>query len=218
MIQDAHNQGTTEGHPRPRKKRSPEPATAPTEPPIPGVNPPAEHDTPEESPAFPIVAVGASAGGIEALTRLVRELPVDTGMAVVVLQHLSPKHESALSAILGRVTRLPVSEAEPDTVVEPDHVYVMPPGKSMVLSHGALALGPRPASVAQYRPIDHFMRSMVEERGHRSIGIVLSGTGSDGTLGLTEIKAAGGITFAQDASADQDSMPRSAIAAGVVDF
>jgi two-component system CheB/CheR fusion protein len=203
----------------PRKKRPDESAPAAHEDPVlPGVNPAADHDTPEESLPFPIVAVGASAGGIEAFSRLLGELPSDTGMAYVLIQHLSPKHESMLPEILGRTTRLPVREARHNTLVEPDHVYVMPPGKTMVISHGLLQLGPRTEIGGQHRPIDHFMRSLAEEHGHKAIAVVLSGTGNDGSLGINETKAAGGITFAQDTTAEQDSMPRSAVATGAVDF
>jgi len=202
----------------PRKKRPAKSAQAVAEPVLPGVNPAAEHDTPDESLPFPIVAVGASAGGIEAFTRMLGRLPPDTGMAFVLIQHLSPKHQSMLPEILGRATRLPVLEARNNMRVEHDHVYVMPPGKTMVISHGLLQLAPRTDLGGQHRPIDHFMRSLAEEHGHKAIGVVLSGTGNDGSLGVNEIKAAGGITLAQDSTADQESMPRSAIATGAVDF
>ena len=184
----------------------------------PGVNPVIEHTTPDRSLPFPVVAIGASAGGIEAVTALVKKLPADTGMAFVVVQHLSPAHESMLTEILGRATRLPVSEVKDDTAVEPDHVYVIPPNKTLAFGKGVLHLSARMEMRGQPRPIDLFMRSLAEEHGHKAIGVVLSGTGSDGTLGLEEIKAAGGITFAQDSTAEQTAMPRSAIAAGTVDF
>ena len=196
------------------------PAAAPSEaPPIAGVNPAApDHVSPAQSPAFPIAAIGASAGGLEAFTELLANLPKDTGIAYVLIQHLLPAHESMLSAILGRATRMKVSEVENNMRVEPNHVYVIPPGKSMVLSHGALQLAPRTEVKGIARPVDHFMRSLAEEHGHKSIGVVLSGTGNDGTLGLQEIKAAGGLTFAQDATASQAGMPSSAIASGAVDM
>jgi two-component system, chemotaxis family, CheB/CheR fusion protein len=188
-------------------------------PALPGVNPVADdHLTPEESAPFPIVAIGASAGGLEAFTRLLDALPADTGMAFVMILHLSPSHESMLSEILGRSTRMPVREAKSDMRVEPNHVYVIPPGKDIVLGRGLLQLAPRTELRGQSRPIDHFMRSLAEEHGHKSVGVVLSGTANDGTQGLGEIKAAGGITFAQDSTAEQGGMPRSAISAGAVDF
>src|SRR5207253_3685237 len=129
-----------------------------------------------------------------------------------------PEHHSMLTDILGRATKMRVSEVRDNTPVEPDRIYVIPPGKKLVLAKGRLQLGPRTEVRGQSRPIDHFMRSLAAEHGHKAIGVVLSGTANDGTLGLEEIKAAGGITFAQDVTAEQASMPRSAIAAGAVDF
>jgi two-component system CheB/CheR fusion protein len=189
------------------------------EPILPGVNPAVEdHATPADSPPFPIVVAGASAGGLEAFNELLKALPVDTGMAFVLIQHLAPDHESLLPDILGRATAMPVTQVANNTDVKPNHVYVIPPGKSMVISHGLLQLAPRTEQRGQARPIDHFMRSLAEEHGHKAIGIVLSGTANDGTLGLEEIKAGGGITFAQDNTAEHTGMPRSAIASGAVDF
>ena len=172
----------------------------------------------EQPLPFPIVAIGASAGGIEAVTQLFEALPRDTGMAYVVIQHLLPTRDSLLSQIFGRATRMPVAEAKEGVRVEKDHVYVIPPNRTLSLHDGALKLTARMEQRGQVRPIDEFMRSLADEHGVKSIGIVLSGTANDGTLGLEEIKAAGGITFAQDESAEQEGMPRSAIAAGVVDF
>ncbi|MGH9322389.1 MAG: chemotaxis protein CheB [Vicinamibacteria bacterium] len=168
-------------------------------------------------PTCPVVGVGASAGGLEALTQLLHALPVDTGMAFVLVQHLSPDHPSALAEILSRATAMPVMEVKDKPQVEPNRVYVIPPGRVMFISEGALQLVAR-ESHEQPRPIDQFLRSLAEDQGHRAIGVILSGTGSDGTLGLEEIKGAGGITFAQDDTALQESMPRSAIASGCVDF
>jgi len=172
----------------------------------------------ERSPAFPIVAIGASAGGIEAVTELLKALPRDTGMAFVVVQHLLPTRESLLSEIFARATGMPVTEAKEGASVEENHVYVIPPNRTLVLDDGRLRLSPRVEHRGQARPIDEFMRSLADHHGYQSIGVVLSGSSNDGTLGLEEIKAAGGITFAQDATAEQDSMPRSAVASGVVDF
>lgn len=186
---------------------------------LPGLNPAVDdHLTPGESAPFPIVAIGASAGGLEAFTRLLDALPADTGMAFVMILHLSPSHESMLSDILARSTRIPVREAKSDMRVEPNHVYVIPPGKDIVLRRGLLQLAPRTELRGPSRPVDHFMRSLAEEHGHRSVGVVLSGTANDGTQGLGEIKAAGGITFAQDSTAEHGGMPRSIISAGAVDF
>jgi two-component system CheB/CheR fusion protein len=168
---------------------------------------------------FPIVGIGASAGGLEAITKLLKALPADTGMGVVVVQHLAPRHESALTEILSRATRMPVTEVKDGMLVEPDHVYVIPPDTNMAILHGRLNLMPRIQVEGQHMPIDYFMRALAQDQGVSAIGVILSGTASDGSQGLAAIKGEGGITFAQDPqSAKYDGMPRSAIAAGVVDF
>lgn len=171
----------------------------------------------DELLAFPVVGVGASAGGLDAFTQLLKALPVDTGMAFVLVQHLSPTHESALAEILSRVTQMPVTEVRSESKVEPNHVYVIPPGQGMILSGKALQLLPLEGRV-KLRPVDRFFRSLAEELGLQAIGVVLSGTATDGTIGLEAIKAEGGITFAQDSTAEQDGMPHSAISSGCVDF
>ena len=184
---------------KPAKTRHPARLTAEGETPpdkndpvLPAVNPVVDdHLTPKESLPFPIVAIGASAGGLEAFTSLLRDLPNDTGMAFVVIQHLSPTHASMLPEILTRSTSMPVAQVEDNMPVRPDHVYVIPPGKNLVFAQGLLQLGPRTEIRGQQRPIDHFMRALAEEHGHKSIGVVLSGTANDGTLGVAEIKAAG---------------------------
>ncbi len=165
---------------------------------------------------FPIVGIGASAGGLEAFTKLLEHLPADTGMAFVLVQHLLPKHESALTELLAKRTSMPVTEVKEGMTVERDRVYVIPPDKKMALSNRVLHLVPRDATT---RPIDFFLESLARTQQSRAIGVILSGTATDGTLGLCAIKAEGGITFAQDEeSAKYDSMPRSAIASGSVDF
>ena len=166
--------------------------------------------------SFPIVGVGASAGGLEAFTQLLRALPADAGMAFVLVQHLAPSHASALAEILSRATRMPVMEVHGETTVEPNCVYVIPPDQDMVISGGRLQLLPRKDGGA-HRPIDQFFRALAEDRRHLAIGVILSGTASDGTIGLEAIKAEGGITFAQDATAQHQGMPHSAIASGCVD-
>lgn len=166
--------------------------------------------------AFPIVGVGASAGGLEAFSQLLAHMPLDTGMALVLISHLDPDHESALTQILARTTKLPVLEAVDNQVVVPNHVYVIPPNTSLRIAHGRLQLTPR-LGVKIHRPIDIFFESLAQEHGNHGIGVVLSGTGSDGAIGLEFIKAEGGITFAQDDSAKYNSMPRSAVATGCVD-
>ena len=167
--------------------------------------------------AFPVVGVGASAGGLEALTQLLRALPVNTGMGFVIVQHLAPGHASSLAEILSRATKMPVSEVRDEPEVLPDHVYVIPPGRDMIISGGKLRLLPQDRQT-QRRGIDQFFTSLARDSGHRAIGVVLSGALNDGTLGLEAIKAEAGITFAQNDSAQHDSMPRSAVASGCVDF
>jgi two-component system CheB/CheR fusion protein len=167
---------------------------------------------------FPIVGVGASAGGLEAFSELLAALPADTGMAFVLVSHLSPNHQSMLSEILGRRTRLPVLEVSDEPEVLPNHVYVIPPNRNMTLKDGHLTLAPRVKTSSANHPIDRFFQSLADTRGHLSIGVVLSGSATDGTIGLSAIKSAGGITFAQDESAAVPSMPRSAIAAECVDL
>jgi two-component system CheB/CheR fusion protein len=166
--------------------------------------------------SFPVVGVGASAGGLEAVTQLLQALPADTGMAFVVVQHLAPTHPSALAEILSRATKMPVTEVHDELTLESNHVYVIPPDRSMIIARGTLQLLPREIGV--HRPIDQFFRSLAEDRGHQSIAVVLSGTATDGTLGLEAIKGEGGITFAQDGTALHEGMPSSAIASGCVDF
>ncbi|GAC1566522.1 MAG: hypothetical protein NVS3B14_09540 [Ktedonobacteraceae bacterium] len=169
--------------------------------------------------AFPIVGIGASAGGLEAFRELLSFLPNDAGMAYVLVQHLDPRHESLLPDLLARTTRMQVHEAREGMEVCADHVYVMAPNTDMTLSQGALTLLPRTEARGQHLSIDTFLRSLAESRAAGAIGVILSGTAADGTLGLQAIKVAGGITFAQDpTSAQFAGMPHSAIAAGCVDF
>jgi chemotaxis response regulator CheB len=161
------------------------------------------------------VAIGASAGGVEALTDLMSYLPVDTGMAFVLVQHLDPKHHSILTELLARKTTMNVTEVSNGLQVKPNHVYVIPPNASMSISDHTLHLAPRDEGRGQHMSVDHFMRALAEQQGNRAIGVILSGSGSDGTLGMAEIQAHGGVTFAQDeATAKYDGMPRSAVAAG----
>jgi two-component system CheB/CheR fusion protein len=165
-----------------------------------------------------IVGVGASAGGLEALTELFGHLPDNTGMAFVVIQHLDPRHDSHLSELLSKESKMPVSEVKGQTRVEANHVYVIAPRFNLGISNGNLLTPPRPPNGCNM-PVDAFLRDLAVDRGSRALGVILSGTASDGTLGLQAIQAAGGITFAQDArTAKFNSMPKSAIAAGVVDY
>jgi len=169
--------------------------------------------------SFPIVAVGASAGGLEAFSKLLERLPVDTGMAFVLVQHLDPTHHSLLTELLSRITKLPVSQVSNGTVVQPDHVYIIPPNSDMELEGLTLRLEARSMTRGQHMPVDVFMRSLAEQQKHCAIGVILSGTASDGALGIQAIKAEGGITMAQDEqSAKHSGMPRSAILTGCVDY
>src|SRR5476651_1974171 len=169
-------------------------------------------------PGCPIVGVGASAGGLEAFTQLLKQLPVDTGFGFVLVQHLDPQHESALSQLLARATAMPVREVTNNLRVRANHVYIIPPNTSLGIARGVLKLQPRSRNRVAPRSIDYFFEALAKDQRERAIGVILSGSATDGTLGLEAIKAEGGLTFAQDKSARYDSMPRSAVAAGCVDF
>jgi two-component system, chemotaxis family, CheB/CheR fusion protein len=173
--------------------------------------------TDEGMASFPIVGVGASAGGLEAFMELLKALHPQLGMAFVLIPHLDPRHESAMRELLSRGTKMPVLEVEQGMRVRPEHVYVIPPGREMTIRQGVLQLAARQQQ--HPIPIDVFLRSLAEDQRNNAIGVILSGTATDGTLGLTAIKGEGGITFAQDPqSAKYDGMPESAIASGAVDF
>jgi two-component system CheB/CheR fusion protein len=166
-----------------------------------------------------IAGVGASAGGLEAFTSLLDNLPPNPGIAIVFVQHLAPQHESALVPLLAGHTELPVIQATQDVKVQPNKVYVIPPNRRMALAGTTLHLSARPDDRSQYTPIDTFFSSLAAAAGPRSVGIILSGTASDGALGVREIKAAGGITIAQTPStAKYDSMPRASMATGMIDL
>jgi len=177
------------------------------------------HSALRQQAPFPIVGIGASAGGLEAFRQLLGALPADTGMAYVLVQHLDPRHESILAELLSQTTKMPVSEVKGDIRVQPNRVYVIPPSQDIGIVDGILKLVPRSQTGRPHMPIDYFLRTLAEVQGSRGIGVILSGTATDGTLGLKALKAEGGIAFAQDPSSAQfDGMPRSAIAAGGVDF
>ncbi|WP_420557618.1 chemotaxis protein CheB [Roseovarius sp.] len=168
---------------------------------------------------FPIVGIGASAGGLEAYKNLLRSLPDDTGAAFILIQHLDPNHPSMMADLLARQTKMTVVQAENEMRLAPNTVYVIPPGKFIRLLDHGLILDEPVEKRGMRMAIDYFFRSLAEGRGEKSIGIVLSGTGSDGTLGLREIKAAGGMVMVQDPEeAEHDGMPRSAANTGLVDF
>lgn len=170
---------------------------------------------------FPVVGIGASAGGLEAFKKLLKAIPQDSGMAYILVQHLNPAHESLLIEILHKVTQIPVLEFSDEIALEPDHIYVMPSNKIMDVKNGLLILSARPEKSKTERNllIDVLFSSLAQVHQSYAIGVVLSGTASDGTLGLKAIKDNGGITIAQDEeSAEYEGMPNSAIQAGVVDF
>ncbi len=167
---------------------------------------------------FPIVGVGASAGGFEALRRMLEAMPVEPGFAIVIVQHLARDKPSLAPELLSKYTNLNVCQVHDEPVVQRDHIYVIPPGQYLGIVNGQLQLsdmeGPRRTPVA----IDHFFRALAKDQGQRAVGVILSGTGNDGTLGVKAIKANGGLVLAQDSStAGHAGMPDSAIQSGVVD-
>lgn len=178
--------------------------------------------TPKSSPRplvpTQIVGIGASAGGLEALEQLFSAMPEDTGLAFVVVQHLSPDFKSVMDELLARRTRIPIVLVEDGMRVEANHVYLIPPKKDMIISEGKLLLSDKGTSPELSLPIDIFFRSLAQDLGPRSIGVVLSGAGSDGARGVRDIHDAGGVVLCQDeATANFDGMPRSARDTGVVD-
>lgn len=192
--------------PKPRRKPASNRAPAPESP-------------PDDETALAVVGVGASAGGLNAFIRLLSHLPTDTGMAFVLIQHLDPRHKSMLTELLARECPLPIREVADGMPMQADHVYVIPPNQQLTVLHNRLHFMPPSDGGRRYNPVDIFFQSLAEDRGSKAIGVILSGTASDGTLGSRAIKQAGGITFAQDrASAEYDGMPSSATAAGCVDF
>ena len=169
--------------------------------------------------SFPVVGIGASAGGIPPLRELLAHLPANSGMGFVVVPHLDPKHESELADLLGKVGPLPVTQIRHGMKVLPDHVYVIPPNRMLTIADGTLKLSPRPGGMKPVLPINVFLRSLAEARGGVAIAMILSGSGTDGADGVRAVKAQGGVTFAQDEkSAQHNNMPAAAIATGCVDF
>jgi two-component system CheB/CheR fusion protein len=167
---------------------------------------------------FPIIGIGASAGGLEALESFMGNVPDGSGMAFVIIQHLDPTHKGILAELLQRTTHMRVAQAKDHTRVEPGSVYVIPPNKDMSIMHGILHLLEPSEPRGMRLPIDFFLRALADDQQENAVGVILSGMGSDGRLGLGAIKGKAGVTFAQDpATAKFDSMPRSAIEAGVVD-
>jgi two-component system, chemotaxis family, CheB/CheR fusion protein len=179
------------------------------------------HSSPEvekSEAGFPIIGIGASAGGLEALELFLKNVPNDSGIAFVIVQHLDPTRKDLMVELLQRITILQVIQVMERTVVQPNCIYVIPPNKDMSIYHGMLHLFEPVEPRGQRLPIDYFFRSLAEDQQEQSIGVILSGMGTDGTLGLGAIKEKGGVVFIQDpASAKFDSMPNSAIEAGLAD-
>ena len=175
--------------------------------------------TPADDPQFPIVGIGASAGGLDAFRKLLGGMPADSGMAFVLVPHLDPTHESLMADLLARSTTMPVVEAGEDMPVEVGRVYVLPPNKYMTIGGGRLHLTGPVERRGLPTSIDLFLRSLADDRGEQAIGVILSGTGSHGTLGVKAIKAGGGMAMVQDPrTAEYDGMPRSAITTGLADY
>src|SRR5580765_367454 len=168
---------------------------------------------------FPVVGIGASAGGLEAFTKLFTALPPDSGMAFILIQHLDPTHESMMVTLLGSHTKMKVLQATDGMTIERDHVYVIPPRVYLSIKNGSLHVSvPRERHGARM-PLDFFLCSLAEEFGECAVCAILSGTGADGSLGAKAIKAKGGLVIVQDpAGAAFDGMPRNAIATGAADF
>jgi two-component system CheB/CheR fusion protein len=178
-----------------------------------------EDATTRSLPDFMIAGIGASAGGLEACSLLLEALPAELGLALIIVQHLAPRHDSFLPELLASHSKLPVVQVTEGVHVEANRVYVIPPNVHMHIEDGNLHLVARPEDRTQHMPVDSFFRSLAEYAQNRAIGIILSGTASDGAIGVREIKSAGGITIAQDPhTAKSDGMPRAAIATGAVDL
>jgi two-component system, chemotaxis family, CheB/CheR fusion protein len=173
----------------------------------------------DSAPGFPVVGIGASAGGLEAFEQFFTHMPPAAGMAFVVVQHLDPSHKSILTELIQRYTRMRVVEATDGVRLEPDTVFVIPPNRYLAILHGTVHLLETSSIPGLRAPIDFFFRSLAEDQKEKAIGIVLSGTGSEGALGLRAVKGEGGMTMVQDpGSAKYDGMPRNAIATGMADF
>ena len=204
--------------PAPAPEGDPAPTAAPHVEPAPAAAQSARVAVHPAGQPFPIVGIGASAGGLEALDQFLRNVPVDSDAAFVIVQHHDPAHGHMLVEVLRKMTRLDVEEAADGTRIESRRVYVIPPGRNMSLLHGTLHLMPPVSGPSRVLPIDFFFRSLAHDQGERSIGVILSGMGSDGTLGLRAIKESAGATFVQaPSSAKFDGMPRSAIETGLAD-
>ncbi|HMG69081.1 MAG TPA: CheR family methyltransferase [Chitinophagaceae bacterium] len=167
---------------------------------------------------FPVVAIGASAGGIEAISKLLENLSPDLGMAYVIIQHLAPNHKSILPELLERKTEMPVHQVKHNMHILPDNIYVIPPNTYMSIEDSKLKLSPRIKTDGSFHSIDYFLEALGPIYKNKAIAIILSGSASDGTMGIRAIKVHGGITFAQDKSAKFPGMPQNAVDSGFTDF
>ena len=195
--------------------------TVPTEAANAGLPTADTHDTEATHTGFPIVGIGASAGGLAAFEAFFSGMPAnaDPGMAFVLVQHLAPDHKSILSDLIRRYTRMQVFEVQDGMVVQANCAYIIPPNRDMAFLNGTLQLLEPAAPRGQRLPVDFLFRSLAQDQHERAIGIVLSGTASDGTAGVRAIKGAGGMVMVQSPdSTEFDGMPRSAIATGLVDY
>lgn len=169
--------------------------------------------------SIPVVAIGASAGGFDALKKFFNALPPEPGMAFVLVQHLDPTHESSMADLMSRYTLLKVLQAKDGMKIESDHLYIIPPNRDMGMINGNLQLIEPLEPHGLRLPINFFLNNLADDQKENSIAIIFSGYGSDGTMGIKSIKASGGMVMAQDpGTADSDSMPSSAIQTGLVDF
>jgi two-component system CheB/CheR fusion protein len=206
---------------RPKKSVEPEPASPPAPAAVPALEPPAGPDVtdgPPERPGLFVAGLGASAGGLDAFKKFLSAVPADSGIAYVLLPHLDPKHKSLMVELLARHTPMPVVEAADGQCVEADRVYVLPPNTYMTIGDGSLRLTGPVRRGGPQTSIDLFLRALAQDRKEKSVGIILSGTGSHGTLGLRAVKAAGGLAVVQaPETAEYPAMPLSAIATGLAD-
>ena len=199
--------------------RTPRPRAADAARSKPTERPPAAPAAGAVPEGFPVVAIGASAGGLDACRRLLRALPAKTGMAFILVQHLDPHHPSMMVDLLAAATVMTVRQATDGMLIAPDHLYVIPPGAYLSVGGGALHVSPPDVRHGARLPFDHLLHALAGAYGARGICVVLSGTGADGSLGLKTVKEHGGLVIAQDPEeAGYDGMPRSAISTGAVDL
>ncbi|MBE0537218.1 MAG: PAS domain-containing protein [Phycisphaerae bacterium] len=207
------------GEPKRSKHTSPTNATQGEKPRAIASKAPQAKETGKHERALPVVGIGASAGGLEAIQGLVSNLPADPGIAFVIIQHLPPEHKSVMGSILERHCKIEIRDIDDGEKIKPNCIYLNRPKYNIDILNGAFQLTKAPRTAATNLPIDHFFRSLADDRAEKSIGIILSGTASDGTLGLKAIKAAGGMIMVQDPEqAKYAGMPQSAIETGLVDF